>query len=116
MGDFNPSPYRGDPKIPHVTEDFFKIYFAGSALALGMLSLPGRFLGTEVRPRKFNSDYIVACVEENAQKREIRSGKPMTQATIKPKQTTHSYQRMWNDQLQQKRWKLERQGPVYSSV
>ena len=28
--DFNPSPYRGDPKVPHVSEDFFKIYFAGA--------------------------------------------------------------------------------------
>uniref|UniRef100_A0A7S3CSE0 Uncharacterized protein n=2 Tax=Eukaryota TaxID=2759 RepID=A0A7S3CSE0_9SPIT len=116
MADFNPAPYRGDPKIPHVTEDFFKIYFTGANLALGMLTLPGRFFGTEIRPRKFSSDFVVACVEENAQKREMRAGKPIRQSTIAPTFTTHSYNRMWHRQLNRKRWVLERQGPIYAST
>ena len=76
MSDFNPSPYRGDANIGHVSEDLFRMYFVGSnvriqhcfctfsythscnitfvmqlALAFGML--PGRILGSEVRPRKY---------------------------------------------------------------
>ena len=30
MADFNPSPYRGEASIPHVSEDFFKVYFMGA--------------------------------------------------------------------------------------
>ena len=30
MSDFNPSPYRGDGNIGHVSEDLFKMYFVGS--------------------------------------------------------------------------------------
>ena len=84
MSDFNPSPYRGDANIGHVSEELFKMYFVGSnvsfyidavvlrlldayaltlarpcivfrslqlALAIGML--PGRVLGSEIRPRKY---------------------------------------------------------------
>lgn len=34
MADFNPNPYRGEASIPHVSEDFFKIYFAGAQVNL----------------------------------------------------------------------------------
>ena len=30
MADFNPSPYRGDGNIGHVSEELFKMYFVGS--------------------------------------------------------------------------------------
>lgn len=30
MSDFNPNPYRGEAAIPHVNEEFFKIYFVGA--------------------------------------------------------------------------------------
>ena len=30
MADFNPNPYRGEASIPHVSEEFFKIYFVGA--------------------------------------------------------------------------------------
>ena len=30
MADFNPNPYRGEASIPHVSEDFFKVYFIGA--------------------------------------------------------------------------------------
>lgn len=30
MSDFNPSPYRGDANIGHVSEELFKMYFVGS--------------------------------------------------------------------------------------
>uniref|UniRef100_A0A061RCY1 Uncharacterized protein n=1 Tax=Tetraselmis sp. GSL018 TaxID=582737 RepID=A0A061RCY1_9CHLO len=114
--DFNPSPYRGDPKIPHVSEDFFKIYFAGANLGLALLSFPGRFLGTEVRPRKFNRDYVVACCDEAAQRREILAGKPARAFTLAPINTTHSYERMWNKHLHRKRWTQERMGPLYPAT
>ena len=30
MADFNPNPYRGEASIPHVSEEFFKVYFIGA--------------------------------------------------------------------------------------
>ena len=30
MQDLNPAPFRGDAKIPHVNEDFFKMFFVGA--------------------------------------------------------------------------------------
>ena len=30
MADFNPNPYRGEASVPHVSEDFFKVYFLGA--------------------------------------------------------------------------------------
>jgi hypothetical protein len=34
MAEFNPNPYRGEASIPHVSEDFFKIYFVGAQVNL----------------------------------------------------------------------------------
>lgn len=34
MSDFNPNPYRGEASIPHVSEDFFKVYFVGAQVTL----------------------------------------------------------------------------------
>lgn len=33
MSDFNPSPYRGDANIGHVSEELFKMYFVGSQVS-----------------------------------------------------------------------------------
>jgi hypothetical protein len=29
MAEFNPNPFRGDASVPHVSEEFFKMYFVG---------------------------------------------------------------------------------------
>ncbi len=34
MSDFNPSPYRGDANIGHVSEELFKMYFVGSNVSM----------------------------------------------------------------------------------
>ncbi len=34
MSDFNPSPYRGDANIGHVSEELFKMYFVGSNVSI----------------------------------------------------------------------------------
>lgn len=34
MADFNPNPYRGEESIPHVSEDFFKVYFMGAQVLI----------------------------------------------------------------------------------
>ena len=34
MADFNPNPYRGEESIPHVSEDFFKVYFMGAQVRI----------------------------------------------------------------------------------
>lgn len=36
MSDFNPSPYRGDANIGHVSEELFKMYFVGSNVCCGI--------------------------------------------------------------------------------
>lgn len=36
MSDFNPSPYRGDANIGHVSEELFKMYFVGSNVCFGI--------------------------------------------------------------------------------
>mmetsp|Transcript_28901 Transcript_28901/g.81390 ORF Transcript_28901/g.81390 Transcript_28901/m.81390 type:complete len:118 (+) Transcript_28901:187-540(+) len=113
MGDFNPSPYRGDPKIPHVNERFFKVYFAAANVGLALVSFPGRLLGTEVRPRRHNRDYIIACCDEAARAREMRRGKPGRQWTMAPVYTEESYEKMWYKHLHHRRWVQERMGPLY---
>jgi hypothetical protein len=102
--------YKGDPNIGHVSEDFFKMYFVGTQLALGMLMLPGRFLGSEVRPRRYNRDYIVACCDEAARRRQARKGKVPTTFIPRPEPTQHSWPRMWWRHLQRKTWTVDREG------
>lgn len=119
MTDFYATPYKGDPAIPHVSEDFFKVVFAGANIALAALSLPGRFMGSEVRPRKYNRDYVIACCEEAAQKREMAAGKLPTQTYRKPQtgpKAAQSHERKWWAHLQDKRWTQERMGPNYPST
>lgn len=51
--------------------------------ALLCVSMPGRILGSEVRPRKFNPDYIKAVCEEAAQRRQVLAGKKVTQLMVR---------------------------------
>ena len=47
MADFNPNPYRGEASIPHVSEEFFKVYFIGAQVRKQMsacLHFPGSCL------------------------------------------------------------------------
>ena len=37
MADFNPNPYRGEASIPHVSEEFFKVYFVGAQVMAELL-------------------------------------------------------------------------------
>ncbi|BDA51048.1 hypothetical protein COCOBI_17-2680 [Coccomyxa sp. Obi] len=110
MADFNPNPYKGEESIPHVSEDFFKVYFMGAQLALGLLLFPGRILGSEMRPRKYNRDLIIAQCDEAARKREARRGKPPRQFVRAPHNVTDSWQHMWDRQLHWKRWTQDRMG------
>ncbi|KAK9806439.1 hypothetical protein WJX73_007541 [Symbiochloris irregularis] len=110
MSDFGLAAYRGEGNIPHLPEQHFTCYFAGAQLALAMLLLPGRVFGSELRPRRFNRDYIWSVCEENARRNQARRGKKPTYALFKPKQTDHSMLKMWNNQLQWKSWMRERMG------
>lgn len=114
--DLNPAPFRGDAGIPHVSEDFFKACFLGANLALAFLSLPGRVIGSEIRPRKFNADYIMACTDEAARRREALKGKKPRHLIRRPDPVTDSWEHMWWKELHHKRWKLERAGPLHSAV
>lgn len=117
MASFLGQPFMGPASVPHANADFFKVYFAGAHLAVAMLSLNGRFLGTEVRPRKFNRDYVLSCCDEAARRREALRGQvPRTWIKGKPTATNHSWERMFQSHLQWKRWAQERMGPYYSPV
>ncbi|DBA94258.1 hypothetical protein WJX77_009246 [Trebouxia sp. C0004] len=110
MSDFNPSPYRGDANIGHVSEELFKMYFVGSNLALAFAMLPGRVLGSEVRPRKYNRDYVIACCDEAARRREALRGKVPRHFVPAPSPTNHSWEKMFWRHLHRKRWTQERMG------
>ncbi|CAL5228533.1 g11687 [Coccomyxa viridis] len=110
MADFNPNPYRGEASIPHVSEDFFKVYFVGAQLALGILMFPGRILGSEVRPRKYNRDLVIAACDEAARKREARRGMPPRQFVHKPLDVTDSWPHKWHSHLHWKSWTIDRMG------
>ncbi|EFN51105.1 hypothetical protein CHLNCDRAFT_59336 [Chlorella variabilis] len=109
MANFLGQPYMGPASVPHANPDFFKVYFAGAHLAVAMLTVNGRFLGTEVRPRKFNRDYILSCCDEAARRREALRGRtPRTWVKGRPLLTDHSWERMFNSHLHWKRWAQER--------
>ena len=40
MQDLNPAPFRGDAKIPHVSEDFFKMFFVGANVRKDLCTPP----------------------------------------------------------------------------
>ena len=44
MADFNPNPYRGEESIPHVSEDFFKVYFMGAQVRNHIMNAVYAFL------------------------------------------------------------------------
>ncbi|KAL4426256.1 hypothetical protein ABPG77_009871 [Micractinium sp. CCAP 211/92] len=115
MANFLGQPFMGPTKVPHANPDFFKVYFAGAHLAVAMLSVNGRFLGTEVRPRKWNRDYILSCCDEAARRREALRGKePRTWVKGKPRDTDESWEKMFSSHLHWKRWTQERMGPYYA--
>lgn len=107
----------GPPSVPHVSEDFFKVYFLGAHLAVALCSFPGRVLGSEVRPRKYSRDYILSVTDEAAKRRQASRGlRPTTWYKGRPVLTDHSWERMWNSHLNWKRWSQERMGPYYSPI
>ncbi|KAK9840811.1 hypothetical protein WJX81_006422 [Elliptochloris bilobata] len=110
MAQFNPNPFRGEASVPHVSETFFKVYFAASQLALAMLLIPGRVFGSEVRPRKFNRDYLISVCDEAARHREVLSGKIPRSFVFAPRATTHSWQKMWDKHIRYRRWARGRMG------
>eukprot|EP01024_Parvocaulis_polyphysoides_P006990 TRINITY_DN12099_c0_g2_i1.p8 TRINITY_DN12099_c0_g2~~TRINITY_DN12099_c0_g2_i1.p8 ORF type:complete len:117 (+),score=18.37 TRINITY_DN12099_c0_g2_i1:92-442(+) len=107
------SAYKGPPSVPHVREDFFKCYFAAANLSLLMVKTPGRFLGTEIHPRKYSRDLIIAACEENAQRRQMVKGEVPTSWYRKPSDGAETWERKWWNHLHWKRWQLERTGPCY---
>lgn len=109
----NPTPFKGEPNVPHVSEEFFKVYWLGSQLAVGMMLAPGKVLGSEVRPKKFNADYVIAACDEAAMQREVRRGKLPTHAILKPTETRSSWVRMFWNHLHHKSWMLDREGGGY---
>ena len=53
-----------------------------------MLTVNGRFFGSEVRPRRFSRDYVLSCCDEAAKRREALRGKtPTTWVKGKPQLT-----------------------------
>ncbi|GAB4818272.1 hypothetical protein N2152v2_005318 [Parachlorella kessleri] len=117
MEGFLGKPYMGPPSVPHVSDEFFRAYFFGAHLAVAICSFPGRILGSEVRPRRFNREYILSCTDEAAKRRQALRGQvPTTWYKGKPRLTSDSWEKMWNDHLHWKRWTQERMGPYYSPI
>lgn len=53
---------RGDPRMTHVSENFFNVCFLGTQAAHLILWTRGRTLVTELRPRKYDR-----CVQQPAE-------------------------------------------------
>jgi hypothetical protein len=105
------------PQVPHSGEEFFKVYFFGAHLAIALASFPGRVLGSEVRPRRYNRDYILSVCDEAAQRRQAARGKvPTTWFKGAPRAGDQSWQRVWHDHLVWRSWRQERMGPYYSPI
>eukprot|EP00236_Picocystis_salinarum_P006938 CAMPEP_0113919986 /NCGR_PEP_ID=MMETSP1159-20121227/308_1 /TAXON_ID=88271 /ORGANISM="Picocystis salinarum" /LENGTH=105 /DNA_ID=CAMNT_0000919937 /DNA_START=17 /DNA_END=331 /DNA_ORIENTATION=- /assembly_acc=CAM_ASM_000767 len=104
--EFNPTPYRGDPSIPHVNEELFKVILVGVNVATAWTMGSGRIttLGSEVQPRRFFPDYLLAVCDENARKREMKNGKVPRWFVPHPNPTNKSLPKMWDNFLNRKRW------------
>ncbi|KAL6769085.1 hypothetical protein ACKKBG_A17425 [Auxenochlorella protothecoides x Auxenochlorella symbiontica] len=112
MADFLGKPFMGPASTPHVAPGMFSGFFIGAHVALFAAAMPGRFLGTEVRPRKFNREYIISCCNEAAQRRDVLRGQaPRAWYKGKPRLTGDSWEKMWNKHIHWKRWTQERMGP-----
>jgi hypothetical protein len=86
-------------------------------LAIAISSFPGRILGTEARPRKYNREYVINVTNEHARRREAASGKvPRQWFKGRPRLTDQSWEKMWNAHLHWKRWTQERMGPYNSPI
>lgn len=86
-------------------------------LAIAISSFPGRILGTEARPRKYNREYVINVTNEHARRREAVSGKvPRQWFKGRPRLTDQSWEKMWNAHLHWKRWTQERMGPYNSPI
>ncbi|GMH32922.1 hypothetical protein BSKO_00756 [Bryopsis sp. KO-2023] len=114
--DFISNPYRGPANIPHVSEDFFKMFFVGSHVAFTMLALPGRFAGTEFGRVTPNRDYIRRVCEANAVQRDASRGKIPKFYYRKPAKSPESWPHMWWKHIHHKSWAVERSGPLYPSA
>ncbi|RMZ54515.1 hypothetical protein APUTEX25_002091, partial [Auxenochlorella protothecoides] len=114
MADFLGKPFMGPASTPHVAPGMFSGFFIGAQVALFAAAMPGRFLGTEVRPRKFkcvagwsgchvidgHREYIISCCNEAAQRRDVLRGQaPRAWYKGKPRLTGDSWEKMWNKHI-----------------
>ncbi len=60
MSDFNPSPYRGDANIGHVSEELFKMYFVGSNVSMETL---GKILWLFISARPLSYTDKLLCLD-----------------------------------------------------
>eukprot|EP00892_Ulva_mutabilis_P009867 jgi/Ulvmu1/7252/UM035_0039.1 len=77
----------------------------------------GRVFGlTEVRPRKYDRDLLLAVCKENKQKRQRASGKMPTHRLKAPnvkRGLKHGWGPAWFDQFHYNSWTEKRMGPSY---
>lgn len=107
--------YKGPANIPHVPGDFFGAFFLAANSVLIANMFPGKILGSEIRVRKYDPDYVAAACNEAGMRRDALRGKVPKQWLLGggPRPVNDSWEHMWWDNLQWKRWKIPRLGPAF---
>ncbi|GAX83864.1 hypothetical protein CEUSTIGMA_g11289.t1 [Chlamydomonas eustigma] len=115
MGMLTAQVYKGPASIPHASGDFFAAFFLASNTVLLAHMFPGRVFGSELRPRKYDPDYIASCCNEAGMRRQALAGQVPRQWLLGggPRDVTDSWEHMWWDNLHWKRWKIARTGPAF---
>merc|ERR1712093_335828 len=114
MGDpliFNP--FKGDPQIPHGSEEVYSLLFVGCNIAMGILHSPS-ILG--FRPYKFNKDLVKGFSEEASVLKRVKEGMPPVWPYRKPKLDADSVPAMWWNEAHSRSWKVERQGAASDQI
>mmetsp|Transcript_10486 Transcript_10486/g.28687 ORF Transcript_10486/g.28687 Transcript_10486/m.28687 type:complete len:128 (+) Transcript_10486:87-470(+) len=107
--------YKGPANIPHAAGEFFAAFFLATNSALLAHMFPGKVFGSEIRPRRFDPDYVASCCNEAGMRRQALGGKKPELWLLGggPRPVTDSWEHMWWNNLHWKRWKVPRQGPAF---
>merc|ERR1712054_473900 len=100
------SPYRGDPRIVHGSEELFSTLLWGTNIAMGILHMPS-LLGFQ--PRKINKDLMTGISLESSAMRCLQQGKQPLWPYHRSKLDSDSVPELWWKEAQFISWKVERQ-------
>jgi hypothetical protein len=107
------NPFKGDPRIPHGTEELLSTIIWGVNFGMLILHLPST-LG--FRPFKLDKDLKKCVIEESAAVNRLRSGLAPSWPYHTPMLESTSVPAMWWKEAHETSWKVERQGSAVEQI